>query len=65
MIDDSHAFIGKWKCNICDPDRGNKKGKRFLELAAKLKKKYKANRLSPKTPKHRIDIVKYVNYCSY
>ncbi|KAK3090335.1 hypothetical protein FSP39_011013 [Pinctada imbricata] len=51
----SRAPKGKWKCNICDPDRGNKKGKRFLELAAKLKKKYKAAKMSPRTPKRRID----------
>lgn len=36
--------VGKWKCNICDPDRGNGKGRHFLEMAAKLAKKQKPNK---------------------
>ncbi|KAK7507734.1 hypothetical protein BaRGS_00000699, partial [Batillaria attramentaria] len=33
---------GRWMCNICDPNRGNQKGKRFLEMAAKYTARYKA-----------------------
>ncbi|XP_065923500.1 histone acetyltransferase KAT6B isoform X4 [Magallana gigas] len=40
----SKAPKGKWKCNICDPDRGNGKGRHFLEMAAKLAKKQKPNK---------------------
>lgn len=40
----SKAPKGKWKCNICDPDRGNGKGRHFLEMAAKLAKKPKPNK---------------------
>ncbi|XP_052068323.1 histone acetyltransferase KAT6B-like isoform X3 [Mytilus californianus] len=32
---------GKWKCNICDPNRGNKKGKKYLEMVNRLKEKYR------------------------
>ncbi|XP_062596711.1 histone acetyltransferase KAT6B-like isoform X4 [Saccostrea cucullata] len=39
---------GKWKCNICDPDRGNGKGRHFLEMAAKLAKKPKPSKTSHK-----------------
>lgn len=44
-----NCFIeGKWKCNICDPDRGNGKGRHFLEMAAKLAKKHKPSKSSHK-----------------
>ncbi|XP_025095589.1 histone acetyltransferase KAT6B-like isoform X3 [Pomacea canaliculata] len=33
---------GRWVCNICDPNRGTMKGKRFLEMAAKYTARYKA-----------------------
>lgn len=33
--------LGKWKCNICDPNRGNKKGKKYIEMVLKLKQKYR------------------------
>ena len=45
----SICVTGQWVCNICDPDRGNKKGKKYLELAEKYKKKYGKNG-PPKTP---------------
>lgn len=35
-------FSGRWVCNICDPNRGTMKGKRFLEMAAKYTARYKA-----------------------
>ncbi|XP_052765696.1 histone acetyltransferase KAT6A-like isoform X4 [Mya arenaria] len=38
---------GQWVCNICDPDRGSKKGRKYLELAEKFKKGLTK---SPKTP---------------
>ncbi|XP_078316982.1 uncharacterized protein LOC111118300 isoform X4 [Crassostrea virginica] len=44
----SKAPKGKWKCNICDPDRGNGKGRHFLEMAAKLSKKHKPTKSSQK-----------------
>ena len=33
------CFSGQWSCNICEPERGNKKGKKFLEMAEKWSKK--------------------------
>ncbi|GFO12509.1 histone acetyltransferase [Plakobranchus ocellatus] len=32
---------GDWKCNLCDPERGTKKGKKFLEAALKYTTKVK------------------------
>ncbi|GFS01306.1 histone acetyltransferase [Elysia marginata] len=32
---------GDWKCNLCDPERGTKKGKKFLEAAMKYTTKVK------------------------
>ncbi|XP_035826689.1 histone acetyltransferase KAT6B isoform X2 [Aplysia californica] len=32
---------GDWKCNLCDPERGTKKGKEFLEAALKYTAKVK------------------------
>ncbi|XP_052262827.1 histone acetyltransferase KAT6A-like isoform X2 [Dreissena polymorpha] len=40
---------GQWVCNICDPDRGNKKGRTYLVLAEKYKKKHGRSGI-PKTP---------------
>ncbi|CAL1543258.1 unnamed protein product [Lymnaea stagnalis] len=33
---------GDWKCNLCDPERGTKKGKEFLEAALKYTSKIKS-----------------------
>lgn len=41
---------GQWVCNICDPDRGNKKGKKYLELAEKYRRKYHSKAGGLKTP---------------
>ncbi|XP_053392728.1 histone acetyltransferase KAT6B-like isoform X5 [Mercenaria mercenaria] len=41
---------GQWVCNICDPERGNKKGKKYLELAEKYRKKYHNKPGALKTP---------------
>ncbi|XP_069123759.1 histone acetyltransferase KAT6B-like isoform X3 [Argopecten irradians] len=49
---------GKWKCNICDPNRGSKKGKRYLELAAKMKKKFSTATKSVRTPKEKPPVAK-------
>lgn len=41
-------------CNICDPERGNKKGKKYLELAEKYRKKHGKTgppKTAPETPK--------------
>lgn len=43
---------GQWVCNICDPERGNKKGKKYLELAEKYRKKYHSKSGTPKTPEN-------------
>ena len=32
---------GDWRCNLCDPERGTKKGKKFLEAAVKYTTKVK------------------------
>jgi len=42
-------FTGRWVCNICDPERGNKKGSKYLELADKYKRTHTKTG-SPKTP---------------
>jgi len=42
-------YTGQWVCNICDPDRGCKKGRKYMELAEKYKKKHPKSS-TPKTP---------------
>ncbi|XP_071106625.1 histone acetyltransferase KAT6B-like isoform X1 [Haliotis cracherodii] len=42
---------GAWSCNICDPDRGNKKGKKFLEMAARYTQRLRAKEKAAKLEK--------------
>lgn len=30
-------------CNICEPERGNKKGRKYLELAEKFRRKHRGS----------------------
>ncbi|XP_046367300.2 histone acetyltransferase KAT6B-like isoform X4 [Haliotis rufescens] len=42
---------GAWSCNICDPNRGNKKGKKFLEMAARYTQRLRAKEKAAKLEK--------------